>query len=264
MTELPSIYRDPVHYDLIAQMTAPKDLPFYQRLVSSHGGPVLELACGTGRVCIELARQGLEIWGIDNSQALLTHAVHKAAAAQKQLTLKLADVRSFDLQRCYSLILLPYNAFNHLLDLESLERCFSAVHAHMDGDTLWVIDTFNPDPEKLQAQTPRRKILTYLDPESGRQVLMYEHTAYDAAAQINKITWSYEVQGALVRTDELSMRIYFPQELDALLQLGGFEIVEKLGDYDGSPFEARKPKQLLICRSRRTDAMLAPAESPPT
>ena len=43
------------------------------------------------------------------------------------------------------------------------------------------------------------------------------------------------------------MRIFFPQELDALITLCGLDVVEKLGNYDGSPFGSRSPKQLMIC-----------------
>ena len=50
------------------------------------------------------------------------------------------------------------------------------------------------------------------------------------------------------RIDSLDMRIFFPQELDALISLNGLRVVEKLGDYDGSPFGTRAPKQLMICQ----------------
>jgi hypothetical protein len=43
------------------------------------------------------------------------------------------------------------------------------------------------------------------------------------------------------------MRIYFPRELDALLKYNGFRIEEKLGNYDGSPFESYSPQQIAIC-----------------
>ncbi len=45
-----------------------------------------------------------------------------------------------------------------------------------------------------------------------------------------------------------SMRIVFPQELDAILKYSGLVLEEKLGDYDGSPFQADSPKQLAITR----------------
>ena len=49
--------------------------------------------------------------------------------------------------------------------------------------------------------------------------------------------------------EELRMRLYFPQELDALLQLSGFAIEAKYGNYDDSPFASNTPKQLVICEA---------------
>ncbi len=48
------------------------------------------------------------------------------------------------------------------------------------------------------------------------------------------------------------MRIYYPEELDNLLSYNGFEIVEKLGNFDGSAFESDSPKQLIICRKNES------------
>jgi hypothetical protein len=47
------------------------DLPFYVDLATKFGGPVLEIGCGTGRVLLPIARQGIEIHGVDNSLPML-------------------------------------------------------------------------------------------------------------------------------------------------------------------------------------------------
>ena len=45
------------------------------------------------------------------------------------------------------------------------------------------------------------------------------------------------------------MRVYFPQELEALLSCAGFIIEEKYGDYDLSPFTSASQKQLVVART---------------
>ncbi len=250
---IPSIYRDPRHYDLLAEMTAPGDLPFYRRWLDRYGGPVLELGCGTGRVCLPLARAGAQVWGIDVARPLLEHARAKATAAAIPVTLLEADCRAFELGRPFQLILLPYNALNHLLDLDAVAGCLGAVRRHLKAQGRFVIDTFNPDLGFL-SRDPELKVVEYLEPDSGERVILIEQNRYDAARQINHITWRYQVGGrADQRVDELDMRIFFPQELDALLELHGFEIEHKLGDYDERPFGAATPKQLLVCRLRGGD-----------
>lgn len=249
---VPSIYLDPRHYDVLAELTAPADLPFYERQLATVGGPVLELGCGTGRVCLRLARRGAAVTGLDNSEPMVAHARRKALALGLEAELAVADMRSFDLGRAFPLVLLPYNAFNHLLDLESVRRCFQAVQAHLTPESRFVIDTFQPslaflsgDPEK------RRRVVEYVDPDGRGRVVMTEQNVYDAASQINRVVWHYEINGqADARVDELCMRMVFPQELDALLELSGFAIEHKYGDYDESPFDSSSSKQLMVCRLR--------------
>jgi len=250
MVELASIYADPLHYDLLAQMTAPADVPFYRSLVGEHGGPVLELACGTGRVTLPLAQTGVEIWGLDVSAPLLDYARFKAEDETLRPHWVEADMRDFDLGRRFALIIIPYNAFNHLLDRPSVERCLAAARRHLGQGGSLVIDTFNPDPKALGVDPSlRTKILEYIDPTSHQRLVLEEQNAYDAARQVNRTTWRYHAPDRRdVRVDELDMRVFFPQELDALLHYGGFEIVSKLGDYDGVAFGPRTPKQLTRCR----------------
>jgi SAM-dependent methyltransferase len=245
------IYRDAEHYDRIAALTAPADLRFYERLVSQHPGPVLELGCGTGRVSLPLAAGGADVVGIDRSPELLAHARVKADLAGISVDFREEDFCAFELGRRFALVLFPYNALNHLFDIDALLGCFACVSRHLRPDGRFVIDTFNPDPAALAVNPAReQRVVDYVDTaHGGRRVTMFETNAYDAALQINRVTWLYRNDaGELIDRDELDMRVYFPRELDALLQLTGFEVVRKLGGYDGRPFEARRSKQLLICR----------------
>ncbi len=247
---IPSIYQDAQHYDLLAQMTAPADLPFYLRQVEHQGGPVLELGCGTGRLCLPIAATGVETIGIDNAPALLDQARAKAEMAKLDVTLLAGDYRDFALQRSLALIILPYNAANHLLDLESIDACFAAARRHMTAESRFILDTFNPDPKSL-AVDPQREdvILDYHDPHRQQRVVMTERNTYDPATQINRVTWRYQIGGQPdARVDEIDMRVFFPQELDGLLQHSGFTIERKLGDYTGRSFGSRSCKQLCVCR----------------
>lgn len=249
-----SIYRDPYHYELMAQMTTPPDVPFYLGLVEVYGGPVLEVACGTGRVGLAIAARGARVEGLDLSRPMLDYARARAAEAGLDASFHLADMRDFDLEAAgrepFALVLVPYNAFNHLYTVDDVTRCLAAIRRHMGPETRLVIDTFNPDPARLHATAPPpQKILEYLEPLSGQRVRLFEEARYDAATQVNHVTWRYEVDGVTdAWVDELPMRIFFPRELDALITLGGMALERKLGDYDGTPFGSLTPKQIVVCR----------------
>ncbi|MGE0790687.1 MAG: class I SAM-dependent methyltransferase [Sandaracinaceae bacterium] len=248
--QLPELYRDPIRYDVLAQMTAPDDLPFYRALVREHPGPVLELGAGTGRVAIELAADGTDVTGVELLEPMIELAAQKAQARGVELTLALGDLRSFRLERTFALVLLPYNTLNHLTDEDDLERALASIRTHMDGASRLVIDTFQPSLAFLGAdRTTPKPILRYRDPYSEQEILIAEENHYDSAKQINRVVWREtiaEVPDA--RVDELRMRIFFPRELDALLTLSGFAIEHKHGDYDRRAFDAASPKQLLVCR----------------
>ncbi len=247
---IPSIYRDPSQYDLLAQMTAPQDLGFYRGLADRQGSPLLELACGTGRICLALALEGLDCVGVDISPAMIESARHKAKAARLDVELRVGDIRDLDLGRTFKLVLLPYNSLNHLLTTEHVERFVDSCLRHLDADSRLVIDTFNPNPQALFPDGSQPcQLLLFREPLTGSRVKLFEQTHYDTASQVNHITWRYEIDGRPdARVDELQMRIFFPQELDALLTRGGLQIEQKLGGYDGSPFGSGSAKQLTVCR----------------
>lgn len=250
---LPALYFDPVQYDLLAQMTAPRDLPMYEALAARHGGPILELGAGTGRITIALARAGHEVVGLELSGPMLAAAHAKASAEGLDVTLALGDLRAFDLGRRFALVLVPFNTLNHLLDDDSLARALDAIARHLADDGRLVVDTFQPSPAFLgDAPERRRPILRYRDPYLDREVVLSEEHHYDPATQLDRIVWSYAVGGVEdARVEELTMRLFFPRELDAWLAHAGYALEAKHGDYDGRPFDARSPKQIVIARRAR-------------
>jgi len=248
---LPSIYFDAAQYDLLAQMTAPDDLPFYRALLQERdAASVLELGCGTGRVALALCRAGAEVVGVELSAELLEAAHAKAQAEELGPTLALGDLRSCDLERTFDLVLLPYNVLNHMLDDASLADALAAARRHLGPDSRLVIDTFQPSPAFLGDEPEKRRpILRYLDPFLDKEVVLSEENHYDPATQLNRIVWSYAVDGTQdARVEELTMRLFFPRELDAWVERSGLVIEHKLGDYDRRPFDGTSPKQLMICR----------------
>jgi SAM-dependent methyltransferase len=239
---------DPRHYDLLAQMTAPTDHPFYLRMAEKYGGPALVLACGTGRVCISLAAGGFKVSGLDVSESMILRAIHNAHHAGVDVELVRADCRYFKLDKKFRIILFPYNSINHLIDFQSIRACLTAVREHLAKGGRFIIDTFNPSLEFLEKDTSGPlHVVTYMDPDGAGKVVMTETSEYDRAAQVNRIVWHYEIEGqedAMVH--RMDMRVFFPQELDALLKFNGFEIEHKYGNYDETPFRQDSPNQLVV------------------
>jgi SAM-dependent methyltransferase len=245
------LYRDGRHFDL-ENRSFVEDIPFYLRQVRRYGQPVLELACGTGRITIPVAEAGYQVTGLDISPGMLSVARAKAAAKNLQVEWVEADCRAFDLGRRYAYILFPFNSIAHLHDLESLEACFERVREHLASEGRFAIDMFNPKFEYLTRDpTARRPVAEYDDPDGRGTVTITEDNVYDRASQVNHVKWYYSIGSRHdASVDELNMRIFYPQELDALLRYNGFTIESKYGDYDETPFVSESPKQLVVCRRR--------------
>jgi len=83
-----------------------EDLPLWRDLATIHGGPVLDVGAGTGRVTLHLAARGYEVVALDRSPALLAALRERAAGLPVQTVA--ADARDFDLSgRRFGLILAP-------------------------------------------------------------------------------------------------------------------------------------------------------------
>jgi len=246
------LYRDGRHYDL-QNKDFVDDIPFYLRQIKKYGEPVLELACGTGRITIPIAEEGIQITGLDISEPMLSQAKRKAAIKGINVGWIKADCRNFKLNKKFNLIFFPFNSIAHLQDLESTKSCFSCVKMHLKDKGRFIIDVFNPrldilirDPSKLYP------VAEYPDPDGKGTVVITENSTYDAATQINRIKWYYKI-GIQTKevVEELNMRIFYPQELDALLFYNGFTIEVKFGNYDETPLESTSPKQLIVCYSHK-------------
>ena len=115
-------------YDVwAADMT--DDVPFYVELAKETDGPVVELAVGTGRVAIPVARAiGREVIGIDSSPAMLAQA---GEAGRGLLDLRLADMRELRLDEPAALIYCPYRALLHLPTWADRRVVFERVAANL-------------------------------------------------------------------------------------------------------------------------------------
>ncbi len=114
--------------DWSAQMT--EDVPFYVELAREADGPLVELAVGTGRVAIPVAREtGRRVVGVDSSPAMLEQAGASAAEAGVDLDLRLGDMRDLELDEPAALIYCPFRALLHLPTWVDRRRTFERVAA---------------------------------------------------------------------------------------------------------------------------------------
>lgn len=193
----------------------------------ARGGPVLELAIGTGRIALPLAARGIRVDGIDFSPAMIARLRAKPGGALMAVTLgNFADVAVPD---TYNLIYLVFNTLFNLLTQDEQVRCFENVAAHLTEDGVFVIEGGVPtefcrlrnnqyvDLEALAVDNVRLDVARY-DPV--RQVLEETHvTLSSSGIQLNPIITRYA----------------WPAELDLMARIAGLRLKERWASWNREP-----------------------------
>lgn len=121
------------------------NIPFWVELAKQFGSPILEFACGSGRLTFPIARAGIEIVGLDNSRRMLEKG-HDAlqvenADVQARVEFLHADIRTFQLPQTFKAIFSPWGF--HAATDEDLDQCLRVVKKHLQYGGYFVVDVLN-------------------------------------------------------------------------------------------------------------------------
>jgi SAM-dependent methyltransferase len=255
-------FADPAGYD--RKDGRDTGVAFYAALVRETDGPVLEIACGTGRFAIPIARQGFAVTGVDVVPGMLELARSKSAGLPVRWVE--GDARTFDLGERFRLVFLTGNAFQLFLTNADQEALLGRVRAHLHEEGLFAFETRNPrwggrgEGEEdraglfvdLETRAEEEARPSYVDAQ-GREVRVFDTRAYDHVAQIlhwtTYLRW-HEGGRQRTKTTRIALRYTFPQELAALLDRNGFTIVRQYGDWNGESLTAASRSIIVVCRRR--------------
>jgi SAM-dependent methyltransferase len=250
-TDATAFYSDAQRYKLITgALSGAGPVEFYRQHARRLGASVLELACGTGRLSVPIAKDGLEVAGLDASHEMLALARRKASASGVTVQWIQGDMRDFDLGRSFDGIFLASNSFSHLYSLTESEACLAAVRRHLNPSGRFVVDVFNPELGMLLRRPDLRIAVTaYEELHTGRRISVSKSLRYDSATQISHETWYFhdDLTGE-EQAIPLNLRMFFPQEIEALVHYNGFSIEAKDGDHEDTPFGDSSYKQIVMCR----------------
>lgn len=249
-------FSDPINYDF--EDSSDTGVAFYSALAQEAGGSVLELACGTGRVTIPIAKLGFPSTGLDIVPGMLEQARRKSAGLPVRWIE--GDARSFDLHEHFRLIFLTGNAFQAFVTNAEQAALLQRVHAHLHDEGLFAFETRNP---LLHNVTTRNGLFVPLETHeeeedwssfmnaNGYEVRVTGTRVYDHVAQVVHLTsykrW-HEDGKEYTKVSRTALRYTFPQELAALLHYNGFTIIRQYGDWNEEPLTANSPSIISVCR----------------
>jgi SAM-dependent methyltransferase len=228
---------------------------FYTRLADQTGGPILELACGTGRLSIPLALAGFAVTGLDLSPAMLRRATRKAGRAGVAVQFVAGDMRRFDLGRRFPLVVLSCNSLAHLLTPAEVKACLACIRRHLAPDGIFAFDIVNPDLAALAGAVGDNGGAS-VPPDGTTSVQACG--GYDPVRQVRTLSWrvSVPVRGGPIETRPMRLRQFFPQEVPLLLETCGLALTERFGDFDGQPLVRHSLNQ--VCIARQPEAGTSP------
>ncbi len=174
-----------------------QDIPFLIQESQNYGGPILELACGSGRVTFPLAREGFEIWDIDNSPEMLKIFDRKLKDedpdVRERVHFSQQDMRTFQLDRKFKVIIIPFNSFLLLTDRADIDKCLQTCLEHLEDDGQFIIDVFSPNFDLCAVREPKMQFLQHFYiPEIQKVVVQWELAKRDMANQLIDIDFLYE------------------------------------------------------------------------
>ncbi|HEX7319228.1 MAG TPA: class I SAM-dependent methyltransferase [bacterium] len=250
---------DPVaHFYDQEQRHFRQDIPFYVAYVKKCRGEVLELACGTGRVLIPIARAGARITGLDISREMLgiarTKVDHLGKAIQKRVNLVQGDMTDFRFHRKFALIIIAFRSFQSLVDKKAQGECLVCINRHLVKKGLLILDLFVPRHDLL-AQVRRNVYLgKFYDPEKKVQVDRRAKDKYDLAAQTLKehryYEWTDNKRHLYRQVWSFDLSYLFRYEAELLLEKYGFKVVDVFGDFKKSPYNYYSGEQIFVARKK--------------
>ena len=236
-------------YDLFG---AKDDAPFYIELAHEHGDKALELGVGTARLAIQLAREGIDTWGIDNSPHMLKAAMRNIAKeppeVRELLHLELADVRRFHLDEAFGLVYFPSFSFDHILDRGDMLAALQAIKGHIAPGGVYAFELAHvPELKAEGGWFVQRKNL-----DESRLVVRTGHHSTDPKRRLMSMSLWYEVveDGRITERyyDGSEVYVHSVEGVRALLDEAGFEVVEWYGDLMKGAFTEESEMMAILAR----------------
>jgi SAM-dependent methyltransferase len=230
-------------YDRIARFYDPwsrsvtEDVGFYVDRALASGGPVVELAVGTGRIAIPIASAGVDVIGIDSSPEMLAVAREAAAAAgvAERLDLRVGDLREPPVPERVPLAICPFRSLLHMETEAEKLRALRAARELLEPGGSYVFDVFAPSREDIEETHDR-----WLEREPG----IFERAVWDEGSR----TLSLSVRSG---ADAVTFGLHWlsaPEWL-RLLDQAELEVVALHGWFDERPYDGGED-MIFICRRK--------------
>lgn len=200
---------------------------------------LLDLACGTGRMTLELAARGYDMIGVDGSADMLGEALLQNDGRYNILWLQ-QDMRSFELYGTVGAVSCCLDSLNYLLTPEDLSKCFSTTHNYLDPNGLFLFDMNTPYKFEHVYGNNAYVLEDEIVWEDGERSAVYcgwQNTYHSESGlcDFDLSLFEEDADGRYRRSDEHQVeRCYDLETVKKCLADAGFELLGVWGGFDFS------------------------------
>jgi SAM-dependent methyltransferase len=226
------------------------DVDLYASLAQRTGGPILEPACGTGRVLEPLARRGLHVVGFDSSPVMLARARERLENLGPRTKLSQANLLDPLPTGSFHMVLLALDALGLVSDTAAQIALLRRIRLAMADDALLVLDLVHA--ASLWDQPQGVPVLQQAagDDELGARVSKWVVRRLLPSAELLVLDCFYDLtwpDGSFTRLEEsVRLRYFSRYELDLLLTAADLRVEGIHGDYSLEPFQDDSPRMIVL------------------
>lgn len=226
------------------------EVAFFTSFVADEGAPGLELACGTGRILIELAARGLDVDGVDSSGDMLVTCRRKAAERGVRVGLFEQYAQEMTLDRRYGSVYCPGSSFMLFVDPPDTTAVLSRVFRHLLPGGRAALTMSVPQPGDGGGWRIRREVKR---PDTGTTLRLWERVSLDLEQQIqtNELRNEVVAGGEVVTAEQHSTRLkwWTPAQFTDLLVESGFEDVAITDGFTDTPAGPHSAEYVAVART---------------
>jgi len=244
----------------------PGEIDFYRELAAranARGGSVLELACGTGRVAIRLARDGVRVVGLDLSSEMIDVARQNSIHLKNMRWVE-GDMRSFELEEPFELVIIPAHAFQILNTSQDQVACLESIRRHLSPGGALVVHLDPPDISWLgDLRREKGGVFEaeeeFRHPDTGRLVRALRAWSYEPSTQsaiVQSVWEETDAAGHVVsRVERGPIRLHcvFRFEMEHLLARVGYVVEAIYGDFYRQELQDESPDMIWVARNPLAD-----------
>lgn len=238
-------------YDLLMEdVDYSKWADYVEALMKMYGAGkpelILDMACGTGSLTLEMAKRGYDMIGIDMSSDMLSCAMDKSAQAGLSPLWVCQDMRAFELYGTMDAILCSMDSLNYITNGEDMEQVFTLVRNYLNPGGLFIFDMNTP--YKLEHVLGDNLFYEIRD-----DVTYLWKTCYHAEAAICSFELTFfvrEAEDIYRRLDEeQKQRAWEINDIRLALQESGMELVDVFDAFTVNPPTDKTERYFYVARA---------------